>query len=41
MPVDEITASTRTIKSKLIAATQDTGEYITKKVNIREKRRKA
>ena len=33
MPVDEITASTLKTKSKLIAATQDTGEYITKKVN--------
>ena len=33
MPVDEITASTLTTKSKLISATQDTGGYITKKVN--------
>ena len=37
MPVDEITAPTLATKSKLVAATQDTGEYITKKVDTTQK----
>ena len=37
MPVDEITASTLTTKSKIISATQDTGEYINRQINNMQK----